>query len=153
LGGFMFIIFWRGIGFIVPVFSVVAFFLAIVLSGTLGHYGIPERWSGLLGFAITSSIAAGLIWYIAIRVGGRSKRILVDAATGREITIKGDGGSFMFIPTRFWAFIVLGIGLFFGYAVNTPPVDDSTVIVVSDPSRTDADAPVAASSDSALATQ
>jgi hypothetical protein len=149
----MFIIFWRGIGFIVPIVSVVAFFLAVVLSGTLGHYGISERWSGPLAFAILTPIAAGLIWYIAIRVGGRSKRILVDAATGQEIAIKADGGSFMFIPTRFWAFIVIGVGMFFGYAISTPPVDPKPVTVTSEMYVADVDATAGGSSDSALATQ
>jgi hypothetical protein len=127
----MFIIFWRGIGIIVPIFSFVAFVLAIVLSVSLENYGIQQKWAGPLAFAILTSIAAGLIWYIAVRVGGRPKRILVDAATGREVTLQADAGSFMFIPTRFWAFIVLALGFLFGYATSLPPVDNDDVVVVS----------------------
>lgn len=128
----MFIIFWRGIGILVPIFSFVAFILAVVLSVTLGNYGVPEQWTGPLAFAVMTPLTAGLIWYIAVRVGGRPKRILVDEATGREVTLRADAGSFMFIPTRFWAFIVLCLGLLLGYATMEPPTGDQAAAVPGD---------------------
>ena len=106
---------WRGIGivalFIAGAFAVVGVLLADGLN--LG----PSGENTLMGLAMIPAAAA--IWWVAKRRGALTRE-LVDASTGeRVILTKGD--SLFFIPLRWWAPIVVVIGLLVAIAEITRP--------------------------------
>lgn len=108
------IIVWRGWGILVPVFLIIAFVAATAIRNMIGG---PTTAVTCLVFTLTD-VAAGLaIWFAARALEARPGRVLVDKQTGREVKFGASAGSFFFIPTRYWAFLSVGLGLVVGLAI------------------------------------
>ena len=106
--------FWRGHGGLVALFMVAAFIAALGITTALGTLETPSLINGV-AFAGCFVAAGGALWFIARRVEARPGRVMIDKETGREITIGGGAGSFMFIPTRYCAILLVVIGLLVGW--------------------------------------
>jgi len=104
------IIIWRGWGILVPLFLVVGFAASAFLRGLAGGAAPAGTAQALLPL-LTGVIAGGAIWFAARAIEARRGRVFIDKATGREIKVGANAGSFFFIPTRIWAFIALGLGV------------------------------------------
>lgn len=102
------IIVWRGWGILVPVFVVAAFFVAAGVQAIIPGDSAAEKLSA---FPITGIVAGAACWLFQQRMEKRPKRVFIDEATGQKIAVGADAGSFFFIPTRFWAFILPGLSL------------------------------------------
>jgi len=103
----MFIV-WRGWGILVPLFLVVGIVVTGLVRSLFGAAPIGPA-QALLPL-LTGLVAGGAIWFAAKALEARPDRIFIDKATGREIKVGANAGSFFFIPTRYWAFIALGLG-------------------------------------------
>jgi hypothetical protein len=102
------IIVWRGWGIVVVPIAFVAFALAVAVVEQ-AHIG-PGAISGLV-FVAASGLGALGIWLIAHRIESEPGRVFIEKQTGREIVVRRSAGSLFFIPTRYWSFIVVGIGV------------------------------------------
>ena len=106
---------WRGLG-------IVALFIAggFAVVGVLVADGLNLGSSGentLMGLAMIPAAAA--IWWVAKRREGQTRE-LIDATTGEHVVLtKGD--SLFFIPLRWWAPIVVVVGLLVVIAEVTRP--------------------------------
>jgi len=105
----MFFLIWRGWGILVPVFVVLGFVVGVGFSslvpGAHSPYAMP------VSYAVAGLVAGVGIWFTARAIEARPGRVLVDKATGREFKVGANAGSLFFIPTRYWAFVALGLGL------------------------------------------
>ncbi len=125
------IIIWRGWGFLVLPIMFACALVAEMMGNALTGTGLASNWAHALGYVIATAVGSAGIWIIAkLIVGNKPPRRLVDQATGQEVVIRADAGSLFFIPTRFWAFIVLGLGLLLalsqatGYDLSTKTAAD-----------------------------
>ncbi len=108
----MFFIVWRGLGILVPLFTVAAFIAGVVLAGVLkAQFGFPEHVESAIGLGLAGLLAGGGLLLVATRIESKPGRVLIDAATNRQFTVKPSAGSFFFVPTRYWAYIVGLVGL------------------------------------------
>ena len=71
--------------------------------GTLGMQALTATVAGLS--------SAGVVWFASKKLEERPGRVFIDKATGQEIKVGASAGSFFFIPTRYWTYILLTIGL------------------------------------------
>jgi hypothetical protein len=113
------IIIWRGYGFLVLVAGILA-----VLAGSI-LIGVTKLHQPLIGVVYTATMGlAGLaLWLFAHRIESAPGRVFIDKATGREIKVGRSAGSFFFIPTRYWAFLLPALAVAGDIAVTlNPPV-------------------------------
>ena len=108
--------FWRGHGGLVAVFMTVAFIAALGISSGLGTLEKPSPINGVV-FAGCFAAAGAALWVIARRIEARPGRVMIDKETGREVTFGAGAGSFMFIPTRYCAILLVVIGLLVGWVM------------------------------------
>lgn len=109
-------IIWSGWGLLVPLYVIVAFGLSIVgVTAT----GAPDPWGPAIGFTLTGLLAGAAIFFTARALDGREGRVLLDEKTGQRVLLKPTAGSFFFVPTRYWAFIVPVVGIVLGGLMAT----------------------------------
>jgi hypothetical protein len=107
----MFIV-WRGWGILVIPIAFACFIVGTMIGTGLQGTGLMPNWAQAAGTLIGTAVSAGGIWIIAQMItNSRPPRRFIDQQTGQEIVVRSDAGSLFFIPTRFWAFIVLALGL------------------------------------------
>jgi hypothetical protein len=103
------IIIWRGAGGLVILIGIlVCLGMNIFTSKTFEEpdYFQKYLWPKLLALAI----AGACCWFIGRYLNSRPPRILVDQATGQEISWK-PRHELMFIKMEYWGLIFAGIGL------------------------------------------
>jgi len=120
------LIIWRGWGILVPVFVIVGM-LAASFARQLFGAASASTAQALLPL-LTGVIAGGGIWFAAKAIEARPGRVFIDKATGREIKVGANAGSFFFIPTRYWAYIAAGLGLLLAATLMVNPHALSTPI-------------------------
>lgn len=103
----MFIIFWRGRGYVAALAALLAFMAATLV---IQSAKLPELWSSVV-YTAAMSIAGVALWFYTQRIEDRPPRILIEKATGREITVRRSAGSLFFIPTRYWPYILPGLAV------------------------------------------
>ena len=105
---------WRGKGILVLLIVAVAFAISILFVAFLKSQlaiGLTPRTQPLLGIAVAALIAAGLNFWFARYLDDPSKhRTLIDPKTNQAYVFK-DGSSLMFIPVRYWTYILLAFAL------------------------------------------
>ena len=102
----MFFIVWRGWGILVPVMAVGVFIFGAIVESSGLNFGLERQQAILFGEVIGSLIAGAGLFFIARKIESEPGRTLIDAATNQRIVFKKNAGSFFFIPTRYWAFIL-----------------------------------------------
>ena len=117
----MFFLIWRGWGIVVIPIAAVAFVLAVLLASFMKSLGVSDYLANPMAFTAASAGGAAAIWFLARALTGRNKRTLVDPATGQQYVFASNAGSLFFIPTRYWAFIVLAVGILFGLMMGLSP--------------------------------
>jgi hypothetical protein len=103
-------IIWSGLGFLVPIVAFGCFVLTeLVVESALGDdtYYQEHTWPMALAFGI----AALGVAVLGKELKDEESRILVDEKTGERVAVNGTRHSFFFVPTRYWAPILLVIGL------------------------------------------
>ena len=103
------LIIWRGWGFIVPLSLLLGFFVGTGV-GSLLYHGADTSILDAIIFSLGGVIAGAIIWIVAAKLEARPGRVFIDKATGREINVGASAGSCFFIPTRYWAYISVGLG-------------------------------------------
>ena len=104
-------IIWRGLGW-----AVAAITFAVLVLSELGIERLfaDERdyqthgWPKL--FAL--GVSAALVWMLAAHLKGRPGRVVIDKATGEELTLNKDHDLF-FIPVRYWPIVLVALGVGF----------------------------------------
>ena len=109
---------WRGYGFLVPL--VTFGFLLLIESATRlmikeEFYYQAHGWPQLLG----ACLAAAVIYPVAKHYDSRPDRTLIDQNTGKEVVLRTKN-SFVFIPMRYWPFVLLVIGVYFFVHTDRP---------------------------------
>lgn len=109
---------WSGWGIQVPLYVVAAFFLAMM--------GIaPLHLAGGLDIAasaaLTGAIAGGAVYFTARAIESKPGRTFIDAGTNQSFEVKPSAGSFFFIPTRYWAFIIPLLAFLFAGSTMMDP--------------------------------
>jgi hypothetical protein len=87
----------------VPLIAFAAFLVVVGLGVAIPGNSPAEH---MAMFPITGVLAGVGIWLFDQRMDKRPKRVLIDEASGQRFAVGADAGSFFFIPTKFWAFIV-----------------------------------------------
>ena len=106
----MFIIFWRGQGWWVPV-------ITLGLGGGVGALGesaYPNSdWPAILGAAA----AAIVLWFVGKGLNtGDDWTIRTEPLSGKQVAVS-TAHSFMFIPVEYWALIVGAGALIGGFSI------------------------------------
>lgn len=104
---------WSGWGIQVPLYVVLAFFLAMF---GLSPLHLSEDMGMAASVALAGALAGGAIYFTARWQESKPGRDFIDAATNERFTVKPSAGSFFFIPTRYWAFIIPLLGFLIGGA-------------------------------------
>jgi uncharacterized membrane protein YfcA len=94
------VIFWRGLGWLVPVLvfglSLIGNLLCNAIYGD-GYYD-HHKWP----LAVALLIAGAICWFLGQYLKGRSDRIAVDKATGQEFVVNQSRNTLFFIPMHLW---------------------------------------------------
>ena len=101
-------IFWTGLGFLVPSISVLCFYLTQLAMTSLfndARYYTEHGWPKFLACLI----AAGLLGILGSALS--KGRTLIDQTNGKEVIIRRSH-SFFFIPVLYWSPIIAVVGLF-----------------------------------------
>ena len=104
------IVIWKGAGGLVLIFGIVAALLTNVVTSSAfnqNNYFADHAWAQ----AMSLWMAGTACWFLGRYLNSKSGRVLIDKATGQEITIKPDHSLF-FIKLEYWGPILFGIGLF-----------------------------------------
>lgn len=109
-------IIWSGWGILVPLYVVVAFGLSIV---GVSAVGLAAPWEAAVGFGVAGVLAGVAVFFTARALDAREGRVLLDEKTGQRVLLKPSAGSFFFVPTRFWAYIIPVVGVLFGALMAT----------------------------------
>ena len=109
-------IIWSGMGKVVPFIGIVCMFLFVWLGMSMGGGGNGGAAAG----AVIAGFVSGLLVHLVAK-GAEKQRAAIIAA-GQPFTDQNDPGTFFFIPTRTWAFLlpVAGIILAFMTMNQTP---------------------------------
>lgn len=105
------LIIWRGWGILVIVIGFVAALLSIFLTDALGWAGLAGDIGRRVAMGLSGAAGGAAIWFVAMGLEGRPSRTLVDPNTGQQVVFRKDAGSLFFIPTKYWAFVLAGLGL------------------------------------------
>jgi hypothetical protein len=103
----VFVIVWKGKGYVAALAAVVALIAATIVSE---QAKLPALWSSLT-YTAAMSAAGVALWFYTRKIEDRPPRILIDKATRQEITVRRSAGSFFFIPTRYWPYILPGLAV------------------------------------------
>lgn len=99
-------IIWSGWGILVAVFIAAGLFTTFAATDALQLY-LPYGPAGSAAFIIGGLVAAaGILLLTRWRESGEA-RVLVDEPTGQRVEVRRSAGSLFFIPTRYWAWIVM----------------------------------------------
>ncbi|MDQ1558488.1 MAG: hypothetical protein QOD32_1548 [Pyrinomonadaceae bacterium] len=102
------LIFWSGLGILVPILTFFVLVLTQVLTDSLfgdGAYtahGLPKLLA-LWG-------AAALMWLFGSLLARRPGRVLFDPQTGQQVLLKSRH-TFFFIHVEYWAYILIAFGI------------------------------------------
>ncbi len=107
----MYFIIWRGWGFLVIPLTIVGALPGIAVAMGLKAIDAPASWTLVIAALVATCGGAAAIWYTAKALSSGPVRRLVDQNTGEQFVIRRDAGSLFFIPTRYWAYMVLVVGL------------------------------------------
>jgi uncharacterized membrane protein len=113
----MFVIFWRGQGYLVLVASIIAFMLGSAI------VDIAKLQQPLAGIAHTATqgLAGIALWLFARHRQSEPARVFIEKATGREIRVRRGAGSLFFVRTRYWAFILPALAAIVAVAQTLNP--------------------------------
>ena len=101
------IVIWRGYGILVLVAAIVALFVSVMI---VGGAKLHEPLAGVVHTA-AMGLAGVALWLFARNIESQPGRVLIDKATGREVTLRRSAGSLFFVPTRYWAYILPGLAV------------------------------------------
>lgn len=104
------IVFWKGAGALVLIFGIVsALFTNVITSSVFNenNYFASHAWAQ----AMSLFIAGIASWFLGRHLNNRPGRVLVDKATGEEVTLRPTH-HLMFIKMEYWGPIFWAIGLF-----------------------------------------
>lgn len=104
------IVFWKGAGGLVLIFGIVAALLTNIVTSAVfseNNYFANHAWAQ----AISLWIAGTACWFLGRYLHSKPGRVLVDKATGQEVTIMPIH-NLMFIKMEYWGPIFFAIGLF-----------------------------------------
>lgn len=104
-------IIWSGWGILVPLYAVIGMVVGVASTSA---FGVPSPWDGAIGFTLAGAVAAAATFFTARKLDAREGRVLLDERTGQRVLLKPSAGSFFFIPTRYWTWILGGAGVIFG---------------------------------------
>ncbi len=111
---------------------VLAFFLAIM---ALTPFHLSDNLGVGIGMLVTGALAGGAIYLTARWQESKPGREFIDAKTNEHFTVRPSAGSFFFVPTRHWAFIVPLLGFILGGAmIMSPPSTAPEPVPASAPS-------------------
>jgi hypothetical protein len=106
-------IFWSGWGVLVVVVAFAGLILGQVLvDAVLGPgYYTSNSWPKLLA----SLIAAAAVWIVGVRLNSEPGRVLIDKASGQEITLRRRHTLF-FVEMQYWAIPIALFGLYYAFS-------------------------------------
>lgn len=100
-------IIWKGWGFLVAVF---------VFGASLAMELVTESMTGDDRFyqaqawplAVALFVAGVVTWFVGKHFQGRGGRVVIDKATGQELTI-GGSHTFFFVPMHYWGVVLIAL--------------------------------------------
>ena len=109
----MYFIIWRGWGILVIPLAIIGAIPGLAVAVGFKALNIPDTWIIPIASLVATLGSFAAIWYTAKGLSSGPTRRLVDPQTGEQFVIRRDAGSLFFIPMRFWAYMVLTVGLLF----------------------------------------
>lgn len=107
------IIFWSGLGFLVPIIGIGCLLASELLTEAAFK---DDQYYQLHGWPkfVAILVAGAVVWFLGRYLNTRGAKRLIDPETNKEIWMK-NSHTFFFIPMEYWgpAFLVLGIILLF----------------------------------------
>jgi len=103
------ILIWRGAGAAVLLFGVAAALLTNIVTSSVFHqdnYFSHHSWAQ----ATALGLAGTACWFLGRYLHSKPGRVLIDKATGQEVTIR-PVHSLFFIKLEYWGPILLAVGL------------------------------------------
>jgi hypothetical protein len=100
-------IIWRGWGFLVAVFAFGASLVTELVTESMtgdDHFYQREAWP----LALACVVAGIVTWFVGKKLQARGARVVIDKATGQELTI-GDSHTFFFVPMHYWAVVLIAL--------------------------------------------
>jgi hypothetical protein len=102
----MFLLIWKGWGFVVPLVAVV--FLAIGLGIGRALHADTSVTYALTAIALVP--AGAVCWFAGKRLNSKPPRVLVDPKTGAHVVLRRES-SFFFLAVEWWGPLLAAIGV------------------------------------------
>ena len=112
-------IIWKGKGIVVIILFVIGYWITSFAANSIwsAGYTASHDWVSAAGIALGSIFC----WFAGVSLERRGTRVVIDKATGREITLRSSNSLF-FIPVKWWALVgLLAAGFVLAFGV---PSDD-----------------------------
>jgi len=102
------LIFWSGLGILVPILTVIVLFITQAFTdslfgeGTYTAHGLPKL--------VALWCSAALMWLFGSLLARRPGRVLFDPQTGQQVLLKSRH-TFFFVHVEYWAYILIAFGI------------------------------------------
>lgn len=93
---------WSGKGYFVLIAGIVAFMLGSAIVDTAKLH-LPL--AGVI-HVVTQGLAGITLWLLTRRIEDTPARVFIEKSTGREIRVKRSAGTFFFVRTRYWSYLL-----------------------------------------------
>jgi len=102
-------IIWSGWGFLVPVIAFAAsLVMELATEALVGDHRFYQIHAWPLALAL--ALSGAIVWVVGKYLHARGARVVIDKATGRELTIGGQH-RFFFIPMQYWGPVLLALAV------------------------------------------
>ena len=102
----MFLLIWKGWGFVVLVIAVVFLAIGLGIGGAL--HAATSVTNALAAIALVP--AGAVCWFVGKRLNSKPPRILVDPKTGGQVVLRRESTLF-FVAVELWGPILAAIGV------------------------------------------
>ena len=99
---------WSGWGILVVVFAALGMFVGLGLGSVLPA---DETLQQIIGWLLGGAAGGAATWFFARWRESKPGRVFIDEQSGQRFEVRPSAGSLFFIPTRYWAFILPGLGV------------------------------------------
>jgi hypothetical protein len=113
------IFFFTGWGRLVPLAALLSAVVSYVVVTPIASQSENVRIAAIV--ALTGMLSGGSLYLLVKKLEPHPRRVLIDERTKKKVRVGPSAGSFMFIPTRVWMWVLPAVSTIISWAVLSQP--------------------------------